>query len=371
MAMHDVAILGAGPAGAALACALAPHWRVVLIDRALQPEDRIGEALVPAAGRVLTDLGLGAAFATLSPQPYSANRSVWGSEREDYRDFISDPEGCGWHLDRAAFETMLRSQAATRGADCRFGSRIRDIAPGWRLGCDGSGEITARFLVDASGRSAVLARRLGARRLHHDRMVARWLRIRTSDRMPCGISSVVATREGWWYHMAVRRDGFCDGILAFHGLPETVPRGSAGALMSEAARHPGLAGQLRAAGALGKVGTTAAHTARLDRMSGSNWLAIGDAAVCFDPLASRGLFHALYSAYVAAALLDGRLRGREDGFSLYDEEMSRIYAAYLKHRRAVYRAEERWPDTRFWHEAQSDTPAGPGLTKGMLAATGA
>jgi len=54
----DVLIFGAGPAGAVAALNLAPTWRVILVERKAQAVRRIGEALPPAARRLLTDMGL-------------------------------------------------------------------------------------------------------------------------------------------------------------------------------------------------------------------------------------------------------------------------------------------------------------------------
>ena len=62
MADYDVAVVGAGPAGAALASVLAPRYRVVLLDRLAEPLARIGESLIPAARRLLRDMGLLTAF---------------------------------------------------------------------------------------------------------------------------------------------------------------------------------------------------------------------------------------------------------------------------------------------------------------------
>ncbi len=320
---------------------------------------------MPAAGRILRDLGLWTSFIELQPASYAANRSLWGSAAEEYRDFISDPEGCGWHLDRAAFETMLRDQATARGAHCYLSNRVLDVASGWRLTLDGANEVVSRFVVDASGRSAALARRLGACRLPHDRMVARWCRLR-GGQATSGISSVIATPDGWWYHIAGQREGLSEGMLAFHGLPETVPQASATDLLEAARCLSSLCGQLQDVMPLGEAATTAAHTARLDRFSGSDWLAIGDAAVCFDPIASRGLFHALYSALVAAALLEDRLAGLKRRFGLYNDEISRIYLTYLNHREAVYRTEKRWPEAAFWQEAATAHPAAKGRNPGCL-----
>jgi flavin-dependent dehydrogenase len=41
----------------------------------------------------------------------------------------------------------------------------------------------------------------------------------------------------------------------------------------------------------------------LSRAAAANWIAVGDAAMSFDPIASQGLFNALSSALAAAGLL--------------------------------------------------------------------
>ena len=54
----DIIIVGAGPAGSTAALNLAPARRVVMIERRPDIPPRIGESLVPAARRLLTDMGL-------------------------------------------------------------------------------------------------------------------------------------------------------------------------------------------------------------------------------------------------------------------------------------------------------------------------
>ena len=71
----------------------------------------------------------------------------------------------------------------------------------------------------------------------------------------------------------------------------------------------------------------------LERCFGARWIAIGDAAVSYDPLASRGLVGALSSGLEAPSLL-GASQARlaawqariEAGFARYRAERARLAA---------------------------------------------
>ena len=79
-------------------------------------------------------------------------------------------------------------------------------------------------LVDATGRAAWLARRLGAERVAFDRLVAVVTFFRTpptqGNRDTC--SMVEATEQGWWYSARVPDDR---GVLAFMTDADLLPRG--------------------------------------------------------------------------------------------------------------------------------------------------
>ena len=94
------------------------------------------------------------------------NLFAWSSDELWATDFIHDPDGPGWRLDRLRFDEDLRAAAVSAGATFRP-ARVRDIAredDGWRLRLDDGATESARWVIDATGRRAALARRLGARR---------------------------------------------------------------------------------------------------------------------------------------------------------------------------------------------------------------
>src|SRR5262249_15971045 len=161
--------------GATAALNLAPIRDVVLVERRPRTAPRIGDALIPAARRLLADMGLLASFETQGHAPCFGNRSVWGSPTSSETDFLRDPDGPGWHLDGARFDAWLRAVAAMRGAQLMAPAHIETIEQAggnWRVTIadkDRRLHATARVVIEAGGRAAHVSHRLGARRQVHDR----------------------------------------------------------------------------------------------------------------------------------------------------------------------------------------------------------
>ena len=88
--------------------------------------------------------------------------------------------GHGWHLARGTFDLWLRDEARRRGAALLASATVAGITPengGWRVRLQtrhGPCDAAARIVIDATGRSARLARGIGARRQRGDRLVSVW-----------------------------------------------------------------------------------------------------------------------------------------------------------------------------------------------------
>jgi flavin-dependent dehydrogenase len=353
----DVAIVGAGPAGACLALNLAALRRVVVIDRGAGPARRFGESLAPAARRLLGDMGLWDAFAAQGHAPCHGGTTYWGEPAPIDGDGLRDPDGPGWQLDRAMFDGWLRDVARARGAAILRPAKVERVAfeaAGWTLQVrhpDRTVAIRARILVDASGRTAALARRLGARRHVADRLACRWLLGRDRVATRRGLRFVAAEAEGWWYSAALPGDR---RILAFHtdaDLEAAASVADTAALLRRADSVPPLAELLADVGFAPDPGAPAfcaAHGTTLTPCIGEGWLAVGDAALGFDPLASQGMFQALYSGLDAAMSIDGALSGDVKAFPAYRARLERIAATYRARLKAVYAQEARWTTRPFW-----------------------
>jgi flavin-dependent dehydrogenase len=125
---------------------------------------------------------------------------------------------------------------------------------------------------------------------------------------------------------------------------------SASRLMTRAAGVPGISELLtgRDISAAEEHGFCAAHGMFLSAASGDGWLAVGDAALAFDPLSSQGLFNALYTGLAGAEVLHRHLHGDGAALEDYRSELKRIQDTYTAHRVTWYGMERRWPDALFW-----------------------
>lgn len=352
MSTADVAIVGGGPAGAIAAYVLVRAGRRVLLIDAPHPHPRkIGESLPAIAGHLLRKLGLAELLS--GHRPSYGNVSSWAGEELVATDFILDPHGLGVHLDRARFDRDLRAAA---GAELVL-ARVRQTSrgpSGWTLLLDDGRTLSAACVIDATGRRATIARREGARRVRDDTLVAlyRW-GTATGDGATLDERTLVEARpEGWWYTAPLPNDA---RVLSFQtdvDLARALRRGDVGIGRALAATaHVGRA--LHGLVFDERFHVAEAGGARLDAFVGRGWVAVGDAALSFDPLAAQGIFNALYTGMKAGEAVDAALRGDPAGLSAYTRRLEEIRAAYLERRASVYDLEARWSEEPFWIRRQA------------------
>ena len=364
----DVAVIGSGPAGASIALQLArSRIQTLVVERGSVARDRPGESLSPAATPLIARLGLLSAFLETRPAPCHGNRSSWSADGAlTDHDFIRDRNGHGWHIDRPRFGRMLIAQARLAGASCLTGARLSAVDEasdfGWTLRietAEGESEIQARFVVDASGRSSVVARALAARRQHADRLTAVTAFLETSG-SPCPDSTtlVEAVDYGWWYS-AVIPDGRLavslmsdPDILARLGATRT-PSWLALLAATEHSRERVLRNGY---GEAAELEISPAGSSLLQPCAGDGWLAAGDAAASFDPLTSCGIATALATGVHAATAVREYLGGNWRAPIEYGEQVALRYHLLLPLLRAYYAAETRWSDAPFWSRRLSPLP---------------
>ncbi len=354
----QVLILGAGPGGCATALALlgAGVEGVVLVNKPARTPFRIGESATPDVSNLLKRLGLSASLSQAGHCEYHANLSLWGGVRR-IDDFLRRGKGHGWHLDRAAFDESLRRAAIDRGARLFSPATAADLARrdgAWQVGVDLGGtareRVRALVLVDAAGRRAPLACRLGATRYRIDRMVA------LAHVAPAcsGLAGLVLTEpfaEGWWY--AAKRPDDRAIVTLMTDADIARRRGWRHWACYREAWEETAELRLRVPPPQREslVATFPAHSGFTDRAAGAGWIAVGDAIISFDPLTSSGIAGALGDALAAAETIRIWLDGTADpagAATAYGRRADAAVKRYLAERRDQYESETRWPESPFW-----------------------
>jgi flavin-dependent dehydrogenase len=352
----DAVVVGAGPAGCAAALALAGAClRVALLERPGRPARRAGESLPPDATPLLHSLDLWESFVRDGHLPSPGIVSVWGDETPYETSFIFNPYRVGWHLDRGRFDATLAAVAEQRGAvhlrSTEVRSCSRDSAGRWWVAARSGGRsarLAAEFLIDATGRTAWLARRLGARPSVIDRLIGVAGTFEAGGARHDPRLLLEATEWGWWYSAVLPGDRL---IVAYMTDLDFLPpplRALDSFWATRLEETVWTRCRVAGAGACSSLRTTPADSRCLGCAAGEKWLAVGDAAMAWDPLSSQGVSNALRSG-IAAALAIGEARsGRPDALDEYAAGVARSFEEYRRLRGHYYRQERRWPHSPFW-----------------------
>ncbi|HET7540329.1 MAG TPA: FAD-dependent oxidoreductase [Polyangiaceae bacterium] len=372
---YDVAIVGAGPAGAATAIALLQRgFSVALLERTRcgDAAENIaeganprrprawspGEGLSAIAQSALQELGQWQAFQQQGHRPSYLTQSAWGSDELRDRYAISHKLGPDYHLDRPRFDEWLRRRAAAAGADLFDATQVERatwLAAGcFELCCSralpSSGAAREEFaleaahIVDATGRSAALLRKFGGVRQQVDDLVCVG---RCYDETVFEPSILVETAaNGWWYSSPLPDRS----ALALYFTRAALARRTRSEQDFQAtlAQTTHLARRFASATRAGPIRFCAAAPVKSTWPSELPLLPVGDAAAAFDPIAGSGLCFAFRSALEAASVLDDARAGRGIWFAGYQQGVGNVFDQHVRRRRELYAHEKRWPGSEFW-----------------------
>ena len=206
----DVVIVGGGPAGCAAAIALhrAGVENILVIESSQYESPRIGESIPPDTRGLFKQLGVLDAFEKEKHESCLGSHSCWGTNDLGYNDFLFNPRGSGWHLDRKRFDRFMVSQVMGKGIPFLMKSTVRQIQSEskyfpFSLTLDKGKTIQSRFVVDATGPGAKLSRRLGAVRKVEDTLIfiAGFFDFNgdAQELLVNNMTLLEAVEYGWWY----------------------------------------------------------------------------------------------------------------------------------------------------------------------------
>lgn len=344
----DFLVIGGGPAGSAFGTLAARAGAsVVIVERDDFQRHRPGEHLAGSIRPLLDALGVALAYesgiATSSPGIVT----LWSGDQPPLlKHYGAIGRARGLCVVRQRFDELLFCTAEQAGATV-----LSRTAPGvierqrngaWTASFsrhDGRIEhYTARSIVDASGRSAVFARRQGSRRINHGDAIAivRWLDV--SDFTPSAGEplTVESCAFGWWSLSVVGDHTLVATLYTSSGMMK-----SAGATPDDwwelalSATRPTQDIVRRAPTEVRATRVASACPSLASTPVGNGWIAVGDAAIALDPLGGQGVAFALETAFRAfeAARVDPSWAVLGE---VYDEALRDRFAAHLAGRLDVY-----------------------------------
>lgn len=336
----DAAVMGGGPAGATVALCLARRSRRVALVELSRDTPRYGETLPPEVNPALRELGIFEAFRQTGPIESPGIVSVWGGPEPYEQDFLRNPHGPGWHVDRARFDEMLCRQAAAAGAVRVRGGpvEIERSDSGWR-----AGEISARVVVDATGRNGLRIDGPCLRDIDDSLLAIVFRAVPAANAAPDLRTFIEAAPAGWWYSAPAPGGG----IVAMLFTDAAVYRDE-GIVPEDQLTEAALTRSRLANAELCDPRVVYVTSSCRRRIAGEGWLAAGDSASCYDPLSGRGIFKALRQGGRAAEAVDACLNGDPGALDRYAARVRAEFEGYVPRRRLYYASETRWSSAAFW-----------------------
>jgi flavin-dependent dehydrogenase len=328
----DVVIVGGGPAGSASALWCARQGlRVALLEREAFPRHRPGETLPPGVEPIFVQLGVAEAIAAAGFTRHLGTWVSWlGPRRFDPFGLDSGGSWRGYQAPREQLDQILLDAVSGPNAVVRQPSRalhpLRDR--GRVIGVATSdGPLFARWVIDASGGTHWLTRRLGIPLQYASpRLIARYGYV-TGDCPERDEAPEIAADETGWSWSACIAPGFYHwtrlSLATDDPLRDRPP---------EAFSHLTPAKRTRGADVTWRI---------VSHPAGPGYVCVGDAAAVLDPASSHGVLKGLMSGMMAVHVIAQVVAGSaSDGAAIeaYSAWLREWFRADARELRRMYRA---------------------------------
>ncbi len=366
---YDVAIIGGALAGAATAIQLLrqkPELRIVIVEKSASFPRKVGEATVEVSGFFLGRvLGL-TQYLNEAHLVKQGMRFWFANERTQTLEDCSEIGGrylarvAAYQLDRSTFDTEVLSRAAALGAEVIRPATVQKV----ELVAGGTQTLTvrhneqtetiyARWIIDASGPAALLARQNGWFRpnLEHPTtsVWARWRNVKDWDgyelsqqfpewALECHGIRATATNhfmgDGWWAWCIPLKGGDVSiGVVFDQRRVQWPESGALGQRLKDfLCKHPVAAEIMRDAEVVeGDVHWRKNLPYYSTTHAGDGFILVGDAAAFIDPFYSPGMDWISFTTYAATEVILAQQRGEDTPLLVqkHNEDFSRSYVGWF------------------------------------------
>ena len=366
---YDVIIIGGAFSGAATALVLKrkrPETRVLVIEKNAEFDRKVGESTTEVSSCYMTRI-LGLTHYLGHHQLAKQGLRMWFSNRPDQRfdDCVEvgaryQARVAGFQVDRSKLDSHLLEQAVQAGCDLWRPAKVTKLELNGANGQSVEAIVdlaerraTCRWIVDATGRATMLARKLGHFRPNTEHPInAVWARftgvkacdsVELREKFPDYANSCRTSREwatnhlcgrGWWVWIIPLQGGDVSAGIVYDTRIFKLPDGPnlADRLHAHIVGHPvgrEIFGEARAIE--GDVHALSMLPYHSEKVCNDGWAAVGDATGFIDPLYSPGLDFCSYTSYYVADLIGKALAGEDvaERLRYYNEQYPVTYRRWF------------------------------------------
>ncbi|OXM53093.1 tryptophan 7-halogenase [Amycolatopsis alba] len=373
----DVVVVGGGPGGSTAATLLARRGRsVVLLEKEQFPRYQIGESLLPSTVHgICRLLGVEKEMEAAGFMYKRGGSFRWGTNPVPWNFLFSiSPEFSGptshaYQVERAKFDDILLKHAAASGVDVRERSEViaavrdEEAVRGvtYRDADGNEHEISARYVIDASGNRSSLWKATGGERQYseHFKNVAVFGYFEGGGRLPGSNSGNIlceAFGEGWLWYIPLT-DGLTSvGAVISREHVAQIQGDREAALMRFIGKSSYVKDMLTTATRVnddsmyGEIRIRKDYSYANTKFHAPGIVLVGDAACFIDPVFSTGVHLATYAGVLAARSINSVFEGNVDesrAFAEFEGRYRREYSVFYEFLSSFYNMEQA-EDSYFW-----------------------